>query len=56
MHVNNGSLGAVQMYKDCFGIAVLYSFHTPALKLYSKFIKKVINFLLGFLNKGCMAD
>lgn len=44
MHVNNGSLGArkaaVQMYKDDFGIAVLYALRTPMLKMYSKFIKK----------------
>jgi hypothetical protein len=40
MHVNNGSLcaqckAALQMYKDCFGIAVLYALHTHMLKMYS---------------------
>jgi len=47
MHVNNGSLGAqckasVQMYGDCFRIAVLYALCIPMLKMYSfKFIKKL---------------
>jgi hypothetical protein len=61
MHVNNGNLGAqckaaVPMYKDHFGIAVLSALHAPVLKMYSKFTKKVTNFLLGFLKMGCMAD
>ena len=61
MHVNNGSLGAqckaaVPMYKDHIGIAVLSALRAPVLKMYSKFTKKVTNFLLGFLKMGCMAD
>jgi len=47
MHVNNGSLcaqyqAAVQMCKDCFGIAVLYALRTPTFKMY--IIKKLQTF------------